>query len=281
MIPGPDLVLACPRCGAPARLFSIFSGNTFGTIAWTDGWRDAPMLPQPPRITRCHACGKIFWTAMAAELASIPAEIAKHLEAGWPHHYASCVVAARAKEIVEANPGLSPDETIQLFEKLVAEEAAKPAPAPSAEWLAAGKWASAPYLEPLDAAGVAEALAAGLGETPDLEMELRVLLWWRGNDAFRREDAPVGYATDPAAIANMERLIEMMADGAEDLLLFRAEAQRELGRFDDARLTLEGVCCSDWWPAKARLLELLDAGSRKLDVLFAAAPEDSADAGSL
>ena len=64
----------------------------------------------------------------------------------------------------------------------------------------------------------------------------------------------------------------MMTNGEEDLLLFRAEAQRELGLFEEAKLTLEGVGCSDWWPAKSRMLELIASGSRKLDILFTPAP---------
>jgi hypothetical protein len=129
-------------------------------------------------------------------------------------------------------------------------------------------WDTAPFVASLDAAGVQQAIDEGLGSLPDLELELRVLLWWRGNDEFRRADAPVGYSTSAGAITNMERFIEMTTDGAEDLLLFRAEAQRHLGKFSDMEETLNGVGCSDYWPAKSRLLELMKTGSRKLDVLF-------------
>lgn len=130
-------------------------------------------------------------------------------------------------------------------------------------------WKNAPPVESLNEAGVFGALGQGLGYHRDLEMELRVLAWWRGNDAFRCENAGAGYPTAPAAVANMERLIELMEDGDEDLLLFRAEAQRQLGRFEETEQTLSGVCCSDYWPAKSRLLELLTARSRKLEKLFA------------
>ena len=129
-------------------------------------------------------------------------------------------------------------------------------------------WKDAPYLEPLDETGVAEAITAGFGPSPDLEMELRVLRWWRGNDRFRRDDAPIGHVTAPDAIENLERIVDMMKEGEEDLLLFRAEALRQLGRFEEAERTLDGVCCSDWWPAKSRMLELVGSRSRKLDILF-------------
>lgn len=140
-------------------------------------------------------------------------------------------------------------------------------------------WAEAPAIARLDAAGVQQALDEGLGSFAELELELRVQLWWRGNDEFRVTDSPVGYSTSPGAVANMERMIELVTSGEEDLLLFRAEAQRHLGKFEDAKVTLDGVCCSDYWPAKRRQLELIEAGSRKLDVLFLPlAPEENPEA---
>ena len=212
MLSGPDLVIACPHCQALGKLFTVESADMRGAVTWSDGWQDAPMMPRPPRITRCPKCAKIFWTWEAPQIGyAPPPEIATPEQAAW-------------KDL--------------------------------------------PYLEPLDEAGVAEAIATGFAPSPDLEMELRVLRWWRGNDSFRREDAAVGHVSAPDALENLERLVEMMKDGEEDLLLFRAEALRQLGRFEDAERTLDGVCCSDWWPAKSRMLDLIGSRSRKLDILF-------------
>ena len=187
-----------------------------GAITWTDGWMDAPLLPRVPRITRCPACRKIYWLAMAPELGF--------------------------------SGGTSAED------------------APPVE----DRWADAQHVEPLDEAACFEALRDGLGASPDLELELRVFTWWRGNDAFREPMHATGHPTSPEAVANLERMIEMIVVGDEDLLLFRAEAQRHLGRFDDARATLDGVCCSDYWPAKSRQLELLAAQSSDLAILFSA-----------
>jgi len=130
-------------------------------------------------------------------------------------------------------------------------------------------WVKAPAMKSLDAAGVQQAIDEGLASFSELELELRVLLWWRNNDEFRVADAAVGYSTTAGAVANIERFIEMVTDGeGEDLQLFRAEAQRQLGRFADMEETLGNVGCSDYWPAKSRLVELAKTGSRKLDVLF-------------
>ena len=213
MVAAPDLVIACPHCHAPARLFQLASGETFGAITWTDGWQDLPLQPRPPRLTRCLRCGKAYWTGEAVALGYVDSHGAK---------------------VADPNP-----------------------------------WSDAPQIEPLDEAGLMQALADGLAYSPDLELELRVAIWWRGNDAFRQDNPPGGFATMPAAIANMERFIEMMAEGEEDLLLFRAEAQRQLGRFAAAKETLTGVGCSDYWPAKSRLLELIEAKDQRLRVMFA------------
>jgi hypothetical protein len=136
--------------------------------------------------------------------------------------------------------------------------------------VAAGEFKDAPHATPIGEADCFEALREGLGAGDELELELRVLTWWRGNDAFREPQNAAGYSSSPEAIANMERFIAMTENGDEDLLLFRAEALRHLGRFDDARQTLNGVGCSDYWPAKSRQLELMEAGTRNLAILFSA-----------
>ncbi|MDB6152033.1 MAG: hypothetical protein JWL90_486, partial [Chthoniobacteraceae bacterium] len=143
MISGADLIIACPHCEALAKVFSIASGNPFGTIGWSDGYRDSPMMPTAPRIARCQSCGKAFWTGQAQSIGYLLPE---------------------------------QGDTQQ-----------KP------------EWQAASYLEPLDEAGLMNALSEGLGCSAELELELRVAIWWRGNDAFRREDAPVGHATSPEA----------------------------------------------------------------------------------
>ena len=39
MIPGPPLLLECPKCGEEKRMMSIISGNTFGATQWSDMYR--------------------------------------------------------------------------------------------------------------------------------------------------------------------------------------------------------------------------------------------------
>lgn len=65
LIPGPDLILACPRCGMLVRRQTLLSGNTLGAIYWTDGKCEAPMLPDLPDLVRCRGCGGFYWLAEA------------------------------------------------------------------------------------------------------------------------------------------------------------------------------------------------------------------------
>lgn len=61
MLPGPNLVYKCPKCGNLLKKGSLMSGNTFGAKIFSDGKRIAPMLPDFPDITKCKRCNAIFW----------------------------------------------------------------------------------------------------------------------------------------------------------------------------------------------------------------------------
>jgi uncharacterized C2H2 Zn-finger protein len=61
MLPAPDLIYKCPKCGKLLRNRSLMSGNTFGAMLYSDGKQVAPMLPQFPDLTKCSKCDAIFW----------------------------------------------------------------------------------------------------------------------------------------------------------------------------------------------------------------------------
>ena len=129
------------------------------------------------------------------------------------------------------------------------------------------QWSELPYLEPVDEADYLEAADSGMGATPEQETELRVFAWWRGNDRYRRLHGPGRHPKSPEAVANLERLVELLKDGEHEFVLFRAEALRELGRFDEARETLGGLC-SDYALARERISALVDEKSRAVELLF-------------
>jgi hypothetical protein len=227
---GPDLVLACPHCAAPVRLFTLADGSPEGAVSWTDGYQEAPNAPRQPNITRCHACGKLHWTVEARELGM-----------------------------------MEPQADLEHPQGRFAEAAATE---PSPEGATAPEsWLRAPQMRPLDEAGYFEALREGLAQSPEQEMELRVHAWWRGNDAHRRCDQPGRYPTSAEAVENAEKLIALTQEGDHELVLFRAEALRQLGRFEEARTSLYGLC-SDYAFAREKLADLIKAGSRDLDILF-------------
>ena len=71
MVPGPDQIIACPKCNGLAKYMTLMSGNTFGARVWTDGKQFAPMLPHPPAVVQCHHCGECYWLDKAKEVGTV------------------------------------------------------------------------------------------------------------------------------------------------------------------------------------------------------------------
>jgi hypothetical protein len=232
MIPGPDYVLSCPHCGALARLFSVLESDPSGTISWTDGYQHSPDAPRHPNLIRCHQCGQLHWLVEAAQVGMIDP------------------------------PAMVEEGGVPRFAWFGKEEQPEPGTPPPQEWI------DAPQVQPLQEADYFEALHDGMAMTPEQEIELRVYAWWRGNDRFRNEHGPGRHPTSGDAIENLHRLVELTEEGDHELVLFRAEALRQLGRFDDAEEALYGLC-SDYALARERMLELLRERSRDIEVLFA------------
>ncbi len=61
VVPGPDVVLACPHCAALARVPTVTSGSTLGGKAWTDGRTELPEMPAAITATRCPGCARVFF----------------------------------------------------------------------------------------------------------------------------------------------------------------------------------------------------------------------------
>ena len=60
MIPGPLKVIKCPSCGMYQQRKTLISGNTIGATFYSDGKRDAPMLPEYPYFIKCPNCNIYF-----------------------------------------------------------------------------------------------------------------------------------------------------------------------------------------------------------------------------
>ena len=61
MTPGSTIIRKCSVCAKHLAQHTIRSGNTFGARFWTDGKRDAPMLPDQPWLVKCPHCSTLLW----------------------------------------------------------------------------------------------------------------------------------------------------------------------------------------------------------------------------
>jgi hypothetical protein len=62
------IVRECPHCKAHVVQEDTLSGNTIGAKYYTDGKREAKMLPDHPALVKCPVCGGLFWVEEASRL---------------------------------------------------------------------------------------------------------------------------------------------------------------------------------------------------------------------
>ena len=62
------IVRECPHCKAHVVQEETVSGNTIGAIYWTDGKREAKMLPDHPWLAKCPVCSGLFWVDESVEV---------------------------------------------------------------------------------------------------------------------------------------------------------------------------------------------------------------------
>lgn len=74
-------------------------------------------------------------------------------------------------------------------------------------------------------------------EDPVKELYVRLQLWWESNDSRRGKGRP--FAMHDEEIANVQALILLLDESDEHQLMMKAEALREIGKFEDALLILE------------------------------------------
>ena len=72
---------------------------------------------------------------------------------------------------------------------------------------------------------------------PKKELYVRLQLWWEEND-LRRESRRI-FKMREEEIVNLQALILLLDESDEHQLMMKAEALREIGRFEDALLILE------------------------------------------
>ena len=80
------------------------------------------------------------------------------------------------------------------------------------------------------------ALESGTADTEDKICDIRIRLWWVGNDPIR--ESGVG-TLPPHHMENLTRLAPLLSENDPQQRLMKAEVFRELGFFEDARRLLE------------------------------------------
>jgi len=124
-------------------------------------------------------------------------------------------------------------------------------------------WKAAPAVEELTEEQYYEALEQGLGKGVERERWLRLLAWWRRNDAHRFPDGFKGSAGKVATGAcrrNLEALVALADEETEENAILKAEAMRELGEFDSSRRCLDAVTSRELVAIAHQIRELCDAG---------------------
>ena len=64
------IIRECPHCRAHVVEEQMISGNTIGAVLYTDGKREAKMMPDHPALVKCPVCGGLFWVEEAEEVDS-------------------------------------------------------------------------------------------------------------------------------------------------------------------------------------------------------------------
>jgi hypothetical protein len=106
------------------------------------------------------------------------------------------------------------------------------------------------------------ALQKGLAADSQQERTLRILAWWRRNDAFRDVPQSAAASTEIASgpcSRNLEALASVLDEENEDDRLMKAEVFRELGQFESAKLALSSVSSPEYATVVHQLRMLCDA----------------------
>jgi hypothetical protein len=172
MTPGPTIVKKCSACLKSIKQHTIASGNTFGATFWTDGKREAPMLPDQPWLVMCPHCHELLWIDELEELGEIEP---------WGDDRGKFKDAREYEE-----PSL--DDYFAL-------------------------------------------IGNGAGD-PQKERYARLRTWWAGNDQRRTNASEISMS--PLEVENVTAFAQMLDESDSNDLVMKAEAMRELGRFDDA-----------------------------------------------
>lgn len=205
MLPGPTIIRKCSACSNLVGQPTFCSGNLGGAVEWTDGKLDAPMLPTESWLVKCPHCHAMLWFDEQEECGQQGACFEEIEESEYLAR-----MGAR-----EEGTGLDPDGHHHAQDKF---SGSRMVDLPSRD-------------------DIFNFLEQNSFE-PVKERYLHVGAWWAANDD-RRHGAREQAMSD-REVANLERLLVILDPSDEGSLIMKAEALRELGRFEAAIGLLAG-----------------------------------------
>jgi len=225
MIPGPDQIVACPSCHGLAKYATLMSGNTFGARVWTDGKREAPMLPQPPAVVKCSHCAACYWLADAKKVGELDL---------WGE---DPLAEAEDWSATGENPLAVPESW------RAAEYVEEPSESEYYAALRAG-------------------LATDSQQERALRI---FAWWRSNDPYRDSEDPPSGDASgNTERDENLQALLPLLAGSADQDRIMRAELLRELGRWGEAEGALLRVRAKEFAPAVKQITALCRARDRSV-----------------
>lgn len=281
MIPGPEIVVVCPRCEDLGLLWTLLSGNTFGARVRSDGRLFAPMFRPRSKIVACNRCDSVFWVEDAARVGQIdrlgrdgvpdrvPEEWTALRQLEEPDAEA-CLKALARKDPRdrEQERGLRVLAMWKVNDLTTASSTAL-SQAPVNPALAMGGLigllALAMGIDTLVAAGsdhVASNSPTTFIVTTGLALSLFALAWvFPASEASSLESSglPLESSMRKAHFENLEALIGLLDESEEGDRLMLADVYRQLGRFEEGAAVAAGGVPPEPRSAAAQIQALCEA----------------------
>lgn len=271
MMPGPDVVVACPHCGAPHLRRSLATFNTWGLAVWTDGWwEDPPMALRVPVFSRCASCRELFRARELPPLGDLtertvpdeePATRVTLAHAGGRRaevmHLLSRELgkspteARRMLDTLPASLGAWNEEVVGRLSRRLVELGARfslePTSVQTTRSLLPREWKEAPRLTHPTEAELQFVLRENLLRPPEWEWEARQHLWWMSNAPHHQgESWRSPWRRTRAVLSNLHVLASLVVSDSDEHRLLRVEAYRELEKRDEALALLDSApFCAD------------------------------------
>lgn len=224
---GPTLVVKAPGCKQLLRLGTYASVNFLHATLWTDGKESGPMCPTHEALRKSPAEGVLFWVNDCEEVGRIER----------PGNQGPMLFFADIegfKELQELYPEPPP-----------------PPPVPA-------QWHDLPFASSPSEMDYLAALTSGVADTQDRRRYLRMQFWWAGNDHIR---GSTGRRLTGLHAHNLEVLSRLLDEDHPYQRCSKAEALRELARFDEALALLDFEFPEGLAPWIARIRELALTGN--------------------